>query len=396
MDDVIAIDKKYYMNTYGDRNPVCFEYGKGVNLWDINGKMYYDFFSGIAVNSLGHNHPNIVTTLKNQIDKLIHTSNLYYTKPQAVLAQKIVENSCADKVFFSNSGAEANEGAIKLAKIYFYKKGFKDKYEIITLKNSFHGRTLTTVAATGQEKYQKPYAPLTPGFKHSSINDIEEIEKLITPNTCAIMLEPIQGESGVHPVNYEYISKVRGLCNKNNVLLIFDEIQTGMGRTGKLFGYEHFGIEPDIFTLAKALGGGVPIGALCAKDHVASAFEPGDHGTTFGGNPLACSAGITVIDTLLNEGVIENCHTMGNYFMGKLNELKEKHTIISDIRGKGLMLGMELNEDISKNVMNKLLDKGFLVGSVGTRIIRFLPPLIIEENHIDKLIFEMDKILEGV
>ena len=395
LDNIIAIDKEYYMNVYGDRNPVCFEYGKGINLWDTNGKMYYDFLAGIAVNSLGHSHPNVVNALKKQIDKLIHTSNLYYVKTQAVLAEKLVKNSCADKVFFCNSGAEANEGAIKLAKIFFYKKGLKDKYEIITLKNSFHGRTLATVAATGQEKYQKPYIPLPPGFRHVEINNIDEIENLINKNTCAVMVEPIQGESGVHPLDREYAAKIRKLCDDNDALLILDEIQTGMGRTGKLFGYENLGIEPDIFTLAKALGGGIPIGALCAKKHVASAFEPGDHGTTFGGNPLACAAGIAVIDTLLNEGLIDNCRIMGKYFIDALNQLKEKHHVIAEVRGNGLMLGVELNDDISKDVMKKLLDKGFLVGSVGTKILRFLPPLIIEKSHIDKLINAMDSILKG-
>ena len=306
LNEIIEMDKKYFMNTFGNRTPVCFEYGKGINLWDTDGKMYYDFLAGIAVSALGHSNPKLVNAIKTQAEKLIHCSSLYYIEPQAKLAKVIVENSCADKVFFANSGAEANEGAIKLARIYFGKKGKPGKFEIITLDKSFHGRTLATIAATGQDKYQKPYSPLTPSFSKVPINDLKALEKEITDATCAVMIEPIQGESGVNLTNIEYMMGVRKLCDEKGVLLIFDEVQCGLGRTGKLFGYQHFGIEPDIFTLAKALGGGFPIGALCAKDHVASAFEPGDHGSTFGGNPLACAAGLAVMDVILNEKLVEN------------------------------------------------------------------------------------------
>lgn len=395
LQDVISMDKKYFMNVFGDRTPVCFKYGKGINLWDLEGKMYYDFLGGIAVNALGHSYPKLITALKTQLDKLIHTSSLYYIESQAKLAKILVENSCADKVFFGNSGAEANEGAIKLARIYFKKKGLEHKYEIITLKNSFHGRTLATVAATGQEKYQKPFTPLTPGFKHIEINDLKALKDAVTPSTCAIMLELIQGESGVNPISYEYLNEVKSLCIQNNLLLIFDEVQTGMGRTGKLFAYQNYGIEPDIFTLAKALGGGIPIGAICAKQHVASAFEPGDHGSTFGGNPFACAAGLTVMDALLNDGLIENAAKMGEYFKAKLQALKNNHNTIKEIRGKGLMLGIEFTTDISKDIVKKLFEKGFLVGNVGTKVLRFLPPLIVTENDIDKLIFVLDEILKG-
>lgn len=298
LNDIINLDKKYYMGVFGNRTPASFQYGKGINLWDTEGKKYYDFLGGIAVNALGHSHPALVSAIKEQAEKLIHCSNLYYIENQAILAQKLAECSCADRVFFANSGAEANEGAIKLARKYFKKLEKPEKYEIITLLKSFHGRTLTTATATGQEKYKKPYEPLTPGFKHVPINDFGALEAAIGPNTCAVMLEPIQGESGVNPLDATYMKQVKQLCEDNGLLLIFDEVQTGLGRTGKLFGYQHYNVEPDIFTLAKALGGGVPIGALLAKEYVAAAFEPGDHGSTFGGNPFACAAGIAANSTL--------------------------------------------------------------------------------------------------
>jgi acetylornithine aminotransferase/acetylornithine/N-succinyldiaminopimelate aminotransferase len=299
--------------------------------------------------------------------------------------------SCADRIFFSNSGAEANEGAIKLARIYFKKKGMPDKFGIITLKRSFHGRTLATVAATGQEKYQKPFTPLMPGFRHVMMNDLEALEAAIDDETCAVMMELVQGESGVHLLDAEYVQAVRKLCDEKGLLLIFDEIQTGIGRTGKLFAYEHYGVEPDIFTLAKALAGGVPIGALCAKEFVAQAFEPGDHGSTFGGNPLACSAGLAVLKTILDDDLLSNADTMGSYFRGELAKLSEKHSIIGEIRGLGLMIGIQLAQDKAIELKNRLFEKGFLVGSVGTSIIRMLPPLIITKDDIDAFIKVLDE-----
>ncbi len=393
---IIEMDKKYYMNTFGNRTPVCFSHGKGINLWDIQGKKYYDFLSGIAVNALGHSHPKIVNAVKAQAERLIHCSSLYYIENQAQLAKVLVENSCADKVFFSNSGAEANEGAIKLARIYFKKKGMPDKYEIITLKKSFHGRTLATTAATGQEKYQKPYAPLPPGFISVPMNDIDALKAAVNKNTCAVMVEPIQGESGVNPLDPQYIKEVKELCEANDILLIFDEIQCGLGRTGKLFAYEHFDVEPDIFTLAKALGGGVPIGALCAKDFVAAAFEPGDHGSTFGGNPLACAAALAVMNALLNDGLIKNAELMGEYFFKKLNRLSEKYPVIKEIRGKGLMIGVELSVERAAEIKNKCFDMGYLIGNVGPSILRILPPLIVTQEDIDGMIDVLDKALSDV
>lgn len=396
LNEVIEMDKKYYMNTFGSRTPVCFQYGKGINLWDAGGKKYYDFLAGIAVNALGHSHPKLVNAIKEQAEKFIHCSSLYYIEPQAKLAKVLVENSCAGRVFFANSGAEANEGAIKLAKIYFKKKGFNDKYEIITLENSFHGRTLATIAATGQEKYQKPFAPLTPRFHKVPLNDLEALKNAVSESTCAIMLEPIQGESGVNPTTIEYMQGVRKLCDDMGIPLIFDEVQTGLGRTGKLFGYQHYGIEPDIFTLAKALGGGFPIGALCAKEHVASAFEPGDHGSTFGGNPLACAAGLAVMDVILNDKLVENSEKTGEYFKQKLGQLAEKYGCISEVRGKGLMIGVEFSVDKAKEIKDKCFEKGYLIGSIGSNVLRITPPLIVNEQDIDGMVETLDSVLAEI
>jgi len=393
LNDIIALDKKYFMNTFGDRLPVCFVRGKGMKLWDTNGKEYNDFLAGIAVSALGHSHPALVNAIVEQAQKFIHCSNYYYIESQAKLAQLIVENSCCDRVFFANSGAEANEGAIKLARLYFRKKGQPEKFEIITLEKSFHGRTLATLAATGQDKYQKNYSPLTPKFLSVPNNDINALEEAISEYTCAVMLEPIQGESGVNPTNVDYIRQVRELCNRKGILLIFDEVQCGLGRTGKLFAYEHYGVEPDIFTLAKALGGGFPIGALCAKEPYASAFAPGDHGSTFGGNPLACNTAFAVLSTIINDNLSENSAVMGDYFMAKLSQLKDKWPFIKEVRGKGLMIGVELTVPKAVEVKKKCLDAGYLIGSVGENIIRMLPPLIITREDIDGFITALDKIM---
>ncbi len=382
LSEIVAKDKQYFMNTFGDRTPVAFTHGKGIKLYSTDGKEYYDFMGGIAVNALGHTHPVLVNALKDQLDKLIHTSSLYYIESQALLAEKICNNSCADKIYFANSGAEANEGAVKLAKIYHYKKG-SGKNEIITLTNSFHGRTLAMVAATGQEKYQKPYTPLSPGFMSVPINDKTAFDNAVNDKTAAVMFELIQGESGVHPVDTDYIKYVADVCKKNDIILIVDEIQTGMGRTGKLFAYQLFDIEPDIFTLAKALGGGVPIGAVCAKDFVASAFAPGDHGGTFGGNPLATRAGLAVFEVFEKEKLVENSAEMGTYFKNQLATLSG----IKEVRAFGLMIGIELSDN-AKEVQNKMFEKGYLLGSVGNTL-RVLPPLIITKEDIDKFISEL-------
>ncbi|MBP3447484.1 MAG: aspartate aminotransferase family protein [Clostridia bacterium] len=393
LDQIKETDRKYYMNTFGERLPVCFTEGNGMTLTATNGKVYYDFMAGIAVNCLGHNHPRLVETICNQAKKLIHTSSLYYIESQANLAKLLCENSCADKAFFANSGAEANEGALKLARKYFYNKG-QNKPEVITLINSFHGRTLATVSATGQEKYQKPYAPLVEKFVHVPANDIAAFKAAVTDKTGAVMLEVIQGESGVRPLEKAYLQEIRKICTEKDIVLIFDEVQTGMGRCGTLFAYETVGVEPDIFTLAKALAGGVPIGAILCKEQFA-AFTPGDHGTTFGGNPLATAAGVCVVNELLS-GVLENAKEMGSYFMEKLNTLKEKFSIIKEVRGKGLMIGVEFGEPVAKALSKQLFEAGFLVGTVGESVFRLVPPLIITKTEIDLLTDKLCELLNAL
>jgi len=392
--EIIEADKKYYMNTFGDRLPVAFEKGCGIKLYSTEGEAYYDFLGGIAVSSLGHNYKPLVKAIKAQAEKVIHTSSLYYIENQAKLAMLLCENSCGDKAFFCNSGAEANEGAIKLVRKYFYEKG-ENKSEIITLKQSFHGRTITTISATGQEKYQKPFSPLTEKFVYVEKNNIEELRNAVNENTAAIMIELIQGESGVHPLTDEFVKEIRKICNEKDIVMVVDEVQTGIGRLGTLFGYEKFGVEPDIFTLAKGLGGGVPIGAVVAKDKFC-AFTPGDHGTTFGGNPLACAAGICVINELQNKGLLFCANHAASYFMDELEKLKKESGKIKEIRGKGLMIGIELKEPKGKEVHKKLFENKILVGSVGESTIRLLPPLVIQKKDIDLFIKTLKNILGGI
>jgi len=392
--DIQEYDSQFFMNTFGKRTPVAFEKGQGINLWSTDGEKYTDFFSGIAVNSIGYAHPTFVKMVTEQLTKLVHCSNLYYIESQALLARELCRNSCADKVFFSNSGAEANEGAIKLARLYFRKLGMPEKYEIITMQKSFHGRTITTLSATGQDKYAKPFEPLTQGFKKVPLNDFEALSAAVTENTCAIMLEPVQGESGVYPCDAQYLKKVRELCDERKLLLIFDEVQTGMGRTGKLFGYQKYDMEPDIFTLAKALGGGIPIGAVCAKDQVAQAFSPGEHGSTFGGNPLACTAGLAVMKILEEEKLPENAQRMGEYIREKLQTLAaESCPVISEVRASGLMVAIELNAPIAPQVKNKMFEKKYLLANIGENMLRILPPLIITMQDADEFLAALSSAL---
>ncbi len=392
INEIKQLDKKYYMNTFGDRLPVAFEKGEGMTLTSTEGEVYHDFLGGIAVNALGHSHPKLVAALKSQVEKVLHTSSLYYIENQARLAEKLCLHSAADKAFFCSTGAEANEGAIKLAKIYFYKKGI-EKYEIITLDKSFHGRTIATVAATGQEKYQKPYRPLPPGFIQVEPNNIDAIKAAITDKTAAIMIELIQGESGVHPMSREYVQELRRICDEKEIILIFDEVQTGMGRCGEYFVHQLYGIEPDIFTSAKALGGGVPIGAIGAKEFVAAAFAPGDHGTTFGGNPLATAAGNAVFDIFEEEKLVENAKAMGEYFTTKLKGVQERHPEkILEIRSAGLLIGIELTETAAKPTFTALFEKKFLTSLCGNTL-RLAPPLIIGKRDIDQFIEALESVL---
>lgn len=381
--EIKAADKKYYMNTFGERTPLCFTEGRGIELTATDGKVYKDFFAGIAVNCLGYGHKRLTEELCDQVSKLIHVSNIYYGESQAKLAKTIVENTCADRVFFCNSGAEANEGAIKLAKKYFVMQGHPEKHEFITLKQSFHGRTLATVAATGQDKYQKPYRPLLEKFVHVEINNIDELKAAVNDKTAAIMVELIQGESGVHPMTREYLDAIVNICKENGIIFIADEIQTGIGRCGELFAHNYYGVEPDIFTMAKGLGGGVPVGGFAAKQKFADAFVPGDHGTTFGGNPLAMRAGCVVMDELLNNGVIDNAREVGKYFFEKLNALADSCGKIDEVRGAGLMIGIEFKGGIAKAAGAAMRERGYLVGTIGDKIFRIVPPLIITKDDVD-------------
>ena len=394
LETIIQMDKQYYMNTFGDRIPVVFERGQQATLYDTMGNAYTDFLAGIAVNVLGYCHPALTQAICEQARKLLHCSSLFYIESQVKLAKMLTESSCGDKVFFCNSGAEANEGAIKLARKYFAKQGL-NKYEILSANNSFHGRTLATLAATGQEKYQMPYRPLPPGFRNVPYNDLQAVKEAISPQTCGVLVEVIQGEGGVVEASPEYITGLRQLCDEEGILLIIDEVQTGIGRTGKLFGYQHFDIEPDIFTLAKGLGGGIPIGAIVAKKNVADAFEPGDHGSTFGGNPLACTAGLAVLTALFEENLIEACAEKGLYFKEQLLKLKDKYPFIKDVRGKGLMLGVELSEDVpGKEIVKKAFSQGYIINCAGKNTLRFVPPLVITIEEVNGLIQILDQLFE--
>jgi len=389
-----AIDQENYLQVFARYNLVL-SHGDGPYVYDNEGKKYIDFLGGIAVNVLGHAHPVLVKAVSEQAGKIIHCSNLYYTEVQAILAQKLATLSGLDRVFVGNSGAEANEGAIKLARKYG-KTIAADKVEIITADHSFHGRTLATLTATGQPKYQKGYEPLPGGFKHVPFNDIAALAAIMSAKTCAVMLEPIQGEGGVNIPDKDYLIKVRQLCDKYGALLILDEIQTGMGRTGKMFAYELFGVKPDIVTLAKGLAGGVPIGAFITTNKVAAAFTAGDHGSTFGGNPLACAAANAVFKVMEEEKLLENAQIIGDYLVDKLNALKSKYpALITEVRGKGLIVGAKLTLP-GRDIVNNCLSQGAIINCTAGDILRFVPPLIITKDHVDEMIAVLDKTLAAV
>ena len=391
--EIMALADENIMNTY-KRFPIVLEKGSGAKVWDVNGKEYIDFVSGIAVCNLGHSHPQIIAAVKGQLENLTHVSNLYYTEPQAQLAKLLVDNSFADKVFFCNSGAEANEAAIKLARKYAHENMGPGKFELITMKDSFHGRTMATITATGQEKFQFGFTPLLAGFTYVPFNDLKALEERISDKTCGIMLEPIQGEGGVNIPDDNYLGSVREICDRHGILLIIDEVQTGMGRTGKLFAYEHSGIKPDIMTLAKALGNGFPIGAMLATDKIAKAFVPGNHASTFGGNPLAMAAANATVKTMLQEGILEHCRKMGDYFLLKLKKMQQKHEIIKEVRGKGLIIAAELNIECV-DIVNECLKRGLLLISAGSKTLRFVPPLVITTQDIDQAVQVLDEVMEG-
>jgi len=385
---IIEEEKKFMVPVY-KRIPVCLIKGAGIKVWDINGKEYLDFF-GQGVNSIGHCHPKLVKAIQEQAKKLIHFSNLYYTIPQVELAKKLSQISFGGKVFFANSGAEANEASFKLARRYG-----QGKYEIITMTNSFHGRTLATLSATGQEKIHKGFEPLVEGFKYVSFNDLKQVEQAITPSTCAVMIEPIQGEGGINVATQEYLKGLRTLCDKQKILLILDEVQTGIGRTGKMFGYEHYGIVPDIMTLAKWLGNGLPIGAMIVKPELAELLTPGSHASTFGGSPLICAATIAVINVVIEENLVENARETGNYLIDRLEALKNKYRFIKEVRGKGLMVGMEL-ELPGNSIVEDCLAEGLIINCTVEKVLRFLPPLITTKEDVDRAIEILDKVLQKV
>lgn len=386
--------KQYLADTY-TRFPIVITKGEGCWLWDLNGRRYLDFLSGIAVCGLGHAHPTIVEALTAQAKKLFHVSNLFYMEPQIKAAEMLIEHSFGDKVFFCNSGAEANEAAIKLARRYSWKKYGEGRSTIIAMENSFHGRTMATLSATGQPKFQIGFAPLHPGFVHVPFNDFDALEKKIDEKTCAVMIELIQSEGGVNVANVEYVKKIREVTKKKDVLLMLDEVQTGMGRTGTFFAYEQYGIEPDVMSLAKALGNGFPVGAVIAKDTVMSAFEPGTHASTFGGNPLAASAVIATINTLLEEDVIKNCAEIGKYLRQGLMTLKQKFPFVTDIRGMGLLWGVELAVN-GDEIVQEFLKEGVILNCTKGKILRLIPPLIVKKEEIDIFLEMADRIFEKV
>ncbi len=393
-------EQKYIMQTYA-RLPVVFVRGQGSRLWDEDGAEYIDFVSGLGVCSLGHAHAAVVEAVRNQVGVLIHTSNLYYTKPQIELAEKLIDLSFEGRCFFANSGAEANEAAIKLARKHAKLKAYgaahsqaEAPYEIITAENSFHGRTLATLAATGQREKQKPFEPMPAGFKQVPFNDVDALRSAIDEKTCAVMLEPIQGEGGVHVATRQYLQKARELCDENGLLLILDEVQTGMGRTGKMFAYQHYGIEPDMITLAKSLGGGLPIGALIARSSVADSFEKGDHGTTFGGSPLVCSAAMATLNVLENDGLVGKGAVMGKYLIDGLKDLKTKSSVVKEIRGMGLMVGVALRGNFAGEISLQCLKRGIVVNKVVPDTLRFLPPLTITREEIDELLRVLGEVIE--
>lgn len=382
--DTKALEHSLYMRTFA-RQPITLVRGEGVRVWDDQGKEYLDFLAGIAVNVLGHCPPAVVKVVQEQVATLIHTTNLYYTGPQMQLAQLLVEHSALDRVFYANSGAEANEAAIKLARKWgkLHKNG---AYEVITTWNSFHGRTLATVAATGNRHYQEPFDPMPTGFKHVAYNDLDAMREAVSDNTVAIMLEPVQGESGVHPAKKEYLQGIRQLCDERNLLLILDEVQSGMGRTGKLWAYQHYDVEPDVMTLAKGLAGGLPIGACLAKEH-ASVFEPGDHGSTFAGNPLVCAAGHAVLKEIIDRNLPEHASRMSERLQQGLQELqKEEDAQITEIRSSGLWFGIDFGVDKATDILNRCREDGLLINKTSNSTIRLAPPLTITEQDVDQFL----------
>ena len=392
--DIISTADTVIANTY-KRFPIVLARGKGCTVWDIDEKAYTDFVSGIAVCNLGHADPEVAAVLARQSETLVHVSNLYYTIPQVELAEWLTTRSFADRVFFCNSGAEANEAAIKLARKYFHDQGQHERFRIITMEQSFHGRTFATLSATGQLRIRFGFDPVLNGFEFIPFNDIDALKRQMNDNICAVMMEPIQGEGGIRVPDPGFLKAVRDLCDQTGALLIFDEVQTGIGRTGKLFAYEHFGIAPDIMSLAKALGNGLPIGAMLAREQFMTAFSPGTHASTFGGTPLVTSGALEVLRLMEKRNIVDHCSRVGVYFRDRLLWLRDRHAVITDVRGMGLLLGMKLTVK-GAPIVDACMEKGFLINCIQDDILRFIPPLVITEKEIDALVECLDKILETV
>lgn len=393
--EIIKLTADHVMNTYG-RFPIAIVRGEGRRVWDANGRVYLDFTSGLAVCNLGHCHPKVVAAIRAQAGTLMHISNLYHIGPQAELAALLTKNSFADKVFFCNSGAEANEAAIKLARKYFSVKG-SGRHQIITMEKSFHGRTLAALAATGQGKYQQGFEPLLEKFVYVPFNDAAAVRNAISSSTAAVMVEPIQGEGGVNVPSESYLKEIKAVCKEAGALLMYDEVQVGVGRTGRLFAYEHSGVAPDIMTLAKGLAGGAAIGAMCATDEVAQAFTPGTHASTFGGNPLATAAGIAAIKTIIEDCVLDNCVRMGEYLRAQLEGLKKDFPFVKEVRGKGLILAAELSGEIKgADIVRACLEAGLLINCIGDRTLRFIPALTVTSADVDEMMGTLKAVLKGM
>ncbi len=387
--DLQAIDARCGIQNYG-RLPVAFQRGSGARLWDESGKEYLDFLGGIAVVTLGHSHPKVTAAIIHQANTLLHTSNMFYIEPQVKLAEKLSELSGGKRAFFCNSGTEANEAAIKIARKWQHNQG-NGRFEIISALDGFHGRTYGGLSATGQPKYHEGFGPMPEGFYYVPLNDIEALSSVINEQTAAIILEPIQGESGIRPADDEYLRAVRELCDEHGVLLIFDEVQCGVGRTGKFFAHEWSGVTPDVITLAKGLGNGVPIGALLATDEVATALAPGTHGCTFGGNFLSCAAGLATLEALEEEELIQNALVQGEYFARRLREWGSENGLVTEVRGRGLMLSAQLSQPVAKDIMKASLENGFVFNAVGDDVLRFLPPLCITQSDVDEAINKLEQ-----
>jgi acetylornithine/N-succinyldiaminopimelate aminotransferase len=391
--ELIAASNKYLANTYA-RFPMVLVRGRGVRLWDSDGKEYLDCVGGIAVDALGHCHPKMVEAIRAQAETLIHVSNLYHIEPQIRLAQLLCEQSFADRAFFCNSGAEANEAAIKLARKYAKDHWSSDRVDIITMHHAFHGRTLATVTATGSAKYQHGFEPLMPGFKHVPYDNLQAVERAIDSRTCAVLVEPVQGEGGVNVPAADYLPGLRRLCDEAGILLILDEVQSGMGRTGKLFAYQHWGVEPDILTLAKALAGGIPMGAMLAREAVAASFVPGTHASTFGGTPFVSAVALAVVTTMLADDLPGNAARVGKYFLDRLQGLQAAYPVIKAVRGKGLILGMEVAVP-ARGIVAACMERGLLVLTAGDNVVRFVPPLILTEGDVDQAVTVLEAALKA-